>query len=245
MQGGIFDRRIAAISLLAAVGMVTSGLGCAQPVGTTAASMLRKIRESDDPNLRHLAYGKLGAVRVYDNDQEKIEAADLLASRLIDGKEPVASRAVICHTLGQLRRHEAREALIRAVSDPEPPVRAAACLALGRCGEGSDSTILAKIMTIDPVDDVKIAAIEGLGELKSGDVRIDIKLLDGMEDPDPAVRLASYEAIRTLTGKDFGRAPADWKKYVSDKSQLAKAEQTKADQNQANGNTGGAATTRR
>ncbi len=83
-------------------------------------------------------------------------------------------------------------------------------------------------MAADPVRDTQIAAIEALGEIKSPDPRIDSVLLDGMEDKDAAIRLASLEALRATTGQDMGRDPAEWKKLVEARAKIAaKAESTK------------------
>ena len=51
-------------------------------------------------------------------------------------------------------------------------VRAEACRALGKVGRPEDATILARVMTVDTLGDCRVAAIEGLGELKSHDQRI-------------------------------------------------------------------------
>ena len=105
-----------------------------------------------------------------------------------------ASRAVICRTLGELGDPNARDALISAVSDPEGLVRVQACRALGKVGKIEDVTVLARVMAVDTLEDCRIAAIDGLGALKSKDTRIMRMLVSGMEHEDPAIRLASLKA---------------------------------------------------
>ena len=195
--------------------------GCKSTVGTTATSMLRKVQESPDPNIRYQAYAKLGSPRSYDNDEQKAEAAKILAARLATAKEPVASRAEICHTLGELRRPEGRAILLRTVSDQEPVVRSAACRALGKAGQPEDWTVLGRIMATDSDRDCQIAAIESIAELKSPDPRLPVTLVDGMEHSDPAVRLASLEALRIVSGKDLGSDPGPWKKYAEEHAKTA------------------------
>lgn len=218
MEGGTRTRQILA---LGAIALAVLGIGCAGAVGTTAASMLRKVRESPDPNIRHLAYAKLASPRAYDDEAQKAEAASVLASRLADGKEPVASRAVICHTLGELGRPEGRPVLIRSVSDPEPAVRSSACRALGRVGQAADATLLARVMATDSDRDCQVAAIEALAQLKAPDPRVDSMLVDGMENTDPAIRLASLQALRAISGQDFGIAPEPWKKYAEERAKAS------------------------
>src|SRR3954471_11373706 len=90
--------------------------GCSGFSGTTAASFLRRIEENPDPNLRYDAYAKLASPGCYDSEQQKGEAARVLISKREQGREPMATRAVICRTLGELRAKGAREVLIKAVS---------------------------------------------------------------------------------------------------------------------------------
>src|SRR5690242_140020 len=181
--------------------------GCSGFQGTTAASFLRKVREDPDPNVRYVAYHKLASPMCYDSAEQKADAVRTLVTKLETGQEPVASRAVICRTLGELRDPAAREVLIRAASDPEGLVRAQACRSLGQVGRPEDATILSRVMTVDTLEDCRIAAIEGLGELKSRDPRIMEVLVTGMEHDDPAIRLASLNALRQITGKDLGTEP--------------------------------------
>ncbi len=199
------------ITLAIAIG---GGAGCSGFSGTTAASFLRKIEESPDPNARYEAYDKLARPNCYDSEEQKVKAARVLIAKLEDGKEPVATRAVICKTLGELRARNAREALLKATSDAEGVVRVQACLALGKVGLPQDATVLARVMTVDVLEDCRIAAIEGLGELKSTDPRILEVLVSGMEHDDPAIRLASVKALRATTGKDMGLESAPWRQWL-------------------------------
>jgi len=199
-------------ALTAALLVVPCVAGCSSFSGTTAASFLRRVREDPDPNVRYLAYHKLASIQCY-NDQEQVkEAVATLIDKYENGKEPVATRAVICRTLGELRDPLAREVLIKAVSDNEGLVRAQACRALGQVGRPEDATILSRVMTVDTLEDCRIAAIEGLGELKANDPRILDVLIQGMDHVDPAIRLASLNALRRITGKDLGVEPGPWRK---------------------------------
>jgi HEAT repeat protein len=211
-------RTALAITITLAIG---GGAGCSGFSGTTAASFLRRIEESPDPNARYDAYDKLARPNCYDSEQQKLEATRVLIAKLEDGKEPVATRAVICKTLGELRARNAREALLKATSDGEGVVRVQACLALGKVGLPEDATVLARVMTVDVLEDCRIAAIEGLGELKSTDPRILEVLVNGMEHVDPAIRLASVKALRATTGKDMGLESAPWRQWLQ--SQVAAA----------------------
>lgn len=181
---------------------------------TTAANFLRQVEEEKDPNIRYAAYNGLGSPRAYDDEAQKAQAATLLAAKLKGRKEPTATRAVICRSLGNLHRPEAREAILLATSDEDPLVRAEACRALGRVGRNEDATILAQVMTLDNAGECRVAAIESLGELKSADRRITEYLVTAMEHDDAAIRSASLTALREITGKDLGVDAVAWQKYV-------------------------------
>ncbi len=213
----VFDPRFWTALTLAIGGMS----GCSGFSGTTAASFLRRIEESPDPNARYEAYSMLARSNCYDNEGQKVEATRVLIAKLETGREPVATRAVICKTLGELRARNAREALVKATGDAEGVVRVQACLALGKVGLPEDATVLARVMTVDVLEDCRIAAIEGLGELKSTDPRILEVLINGMEHDDPAIRLASVKSLRASSGKDLGLESAPWRRWVQ--SQVATA----------------------
>jgi HEAT repeat protein len=189
-----------------------STAGCSTYIGTTSKSFLRQVRDNPDPNIRYIAYAKLGARSVYENEAQKDEAVRTLISKLKEAKEPVAVRAVIVRSLGNLGDRRARDEIIKAANDVENAViRVEACRALGKVGLPADATILARIMTVDKLEDCRIAAIEGLGILKAQDARIYQILLDGMDHDDPAIRLECLRALRAITGKDLGVDPAVWR----------------------------------
>jgi HEAT repeat protein len=189
--------------------------GCANHLGTTSASFLKHAREDTDPNRRHLAYAKLANLECYDDPTQMVEAATFLASRLDEKREPVVTRAVICRTLGELRRPEALDSLRRCCDDPHAIVRAAACRAIGKIGAPEDTAILARIMAADIDADCRIAAIEGMGLLGSVDPRATEVLISGMESDDPAIRLASYESLQRITGRNPGPEPEKWKAMMA------------------------------
>jgi hypothetical protein len=202
----VLSRSLLATALTAA--------GCTAYVGTTAKSFLGHVRNNPDPNVRYVAYSKLGHFDVYDAPEQRDEAVATLMDKFENGREPVATRAIICRTLGALRDPRARDLLLKAVSNPEAVIKIEACRALGKVGRPEDATVLAQVMSLDNLEDARIAAIEGLAELKTTDGRIYQLLVDGMDHDDPAIRLASLNALRKLTRKDLGTDPAAWRKEL-------------------------------
>jgi hypothetical protein len=187
--------------------------GCSNFVGTTAKSFMSHIRSDPDPNKRYLAYAGLGKRDLFDSETERSEAVDLLIAKLKEGREPLAIRSVICRTLGDIRDPKARTVLIKTAGDPEGILRAEACRAIGKIGNPEDASLLARVMTVDNLEDCRMAAIEGLGEMKVTDPRIIQILIDGMDHDDPAIRMASLTSLRKISGKDLGVETEPWRKH--------------------------------
>jgi hypothetical protein len=188
--------------------------GCGTYIGTTPTSFLGVIKNNQDPNVRFLAYDKLGAKDLYDSLEEKNAAVDTLMSKYKEGKEPLAIRVVILRSLGNLADKRARPLIREATADSDGNVRAEACRALGKVGDPEDAAGLAQIMTLDTLEDCRIAAIEGIGALKASDARINEMLIEGLEHEDPAIRYACLESLRKLTGKDLGVEVIAWRREL-------------------------------
>jgi len=201
--------------LAMAIGVFSGSPGCAGKVGTTARSMLSHVRSDDDPNARYEAYAKLGRRRTYDNEQQLVEAVAEMSARLTGGKEPAMTRAVICRSLGDLKRPEAREALIKAIEDEDGDVRTEAARALGKVGTDEDAVLLARMMAIDTTHNGRVAAAEGLANLKPKDPKVLISLSENLNNDDPAIRLAAYRALKSITGADPGTDVEVWQEYLA------------------------------
>jgi HEAT repeat protein len=177
-------------------------------------SHLRVVEQSPDPNLRHRAYAGLAAPRLYDDERQKAEVAHVLAERLANGQEPNVTRAIICRTLGELKRPEGHDAVLACLDDPEVMVQTEAARALGLIGRQDDAATLARLMAAGSTVELRVAAIEALGVLKPRDARFRITLIDGMEHPDPAIRLASHDSLVAVVGRDFGVRADAWREQV-------------------------------
>jgi HEAT repeat protein len=216
-------------SALPAVVLFAACVGCSTYLGTTPKSFIRHARSNPDPNIRYIAYAKLGNPDLYDNPQDKSEAVETLVAKLDQGREPVGIRAVIIRAMGELGDRRARDAIARVANDPssEPVLKVEAYRALGKVGTTEDATMLARVMNTAPLEDCRIAAIEGIAALKTQDPRIFHVLIEGMEHEDPAIRLQSYRALKQITGKDLGSRPEAWRRELE--PQVAKSEKPAAD----------------
>ena len=203
-------RAVPNLLLSIAAALAASGCGGVGYIGTTASSFLRHARESDDPNVRYAAFAKLADEGCYTDEEQKSEAARQMVAALESGRESIATQAVLCRTLGALGQPEALGAIRKAALNDEQIIRVEACRALGKLGNAEDVATLARIMTTDLSRDCRVAAIEALAELEPNDPRIGVSLVQGMRNPDPAIRAASYAALRDLTGEDLGLDVEPW-----------------------------------
>ena len=105
--------------------------------------------------------------------------------------------------------------------------RIEACRALGQVGLPEDATVLAQRMAVDNLLDAKVAAIDALAVLRPNDPRILQVLVEGMDHDFPAIRLASLQALRSITGRDLGVESAPWRKYVQAQSEARTATPTR------------------
>jgi HEAT repeat protein len=217
------SRRLRALAWLA-VAVLGTFVGCSTYLGTTPKSFLRHVRSNPDPNVRFLAYSKLGSPDLYDDPRDKSEVVETLVAKLDEGKEPLAIKAMIVRSLGELGDRRARNAIARVVNNPnaEPVLKVEAYRALGKVGTAEDAMTLVRIMNTDHLEDCRIAAIEGIGALKAQDPRIYHVLIEGMDHEDPAIRLQSYRALKQITGKDLGNRPQPWRRELE--PQLARSE---------------------
>ena len=204
------------VGSLATCAVLAVTVGCTILGPTTATSFLNKIETSPDPNERYKSYEKLANERCYDTNEQRARAVKVLLVGLDSNKEPVATRAVICRTLGMLGDPAGREAMVRLVRDPDVLIRAEACRSLGKLGKPEDSTVLMQMMKLDDNPDCKIAAIDALGTLKAVDPRTSPFLVEEMDrSDDPAVRLACVQALRKITGKDLGVKADAWRESLA------------------------------
>ena len=99
--------------------VLAQGGGCTPYIGTTYKSFIRQARENPDPNIRYIAYAKLGSPSLYEDKVQKDEAVRIMIAKLEDGREPTAIRTAIIRSLGNLGDRRARTAILRGVSDTD------------------------------------------------------------------------------------------------------------------------------
>ena len=148
-------------------------------------------------------------------DQMSPEAVERLAAELApqcgEEEDPMI-RVEMVLTLGALNCSVARQALLSAGQDPDDRVRIAACKAWAGIDDESASSELARILSSDMDQDVRLAAAKALGQ--SGGPHALAALGQALEDRDPAMQYVAMESLKQTSGEDYGRDVRLWKQYV-------------------------------
>ena len=157
------------------------------PLDAPLVEPLRKALKDEDPFVRANAAAALGQL---------VPAAQAarpdLAAALGDAAEDVRTWAVMA--LASLGAEPYQDALAGRLKDPGAKVRAAAALALGTLGaQGLSWADALAALKADGDKDVRAAALGALGGL--GEARLLPLLLAGLDDSEPAVRLAAASAV--------------------------------------------------
>lgn len=124
-------------------------------------------------------------------------------------------RAASVRALGNrpVRRDKRRlQALLRAASDPEVPVRTEAVLGLGMTGTPSVGRTLVRALR-DPSPRVRTAAADGLTFVKAEE-SIEA-LVESLRSEDPLLRRIASEALVHQTGHRYGEDYGLWQEWLT------------------------------
>lgn len=195
---------------------------------TEKVMFARAVRDSPSPN----EATRTRAARIFSGIPHRLSAR-ALAARL--GRDPSADVRKECvNGLTALGMKEQLPAVERALGDASGPVRLAAVWGVYRLAGAAGAVSLVRMFS-DELEDVqrravaclgwlgqedlarevvpllrgksasvRLAALEALGNLKSPAV-VD-EVIGLLDDPEELVQRKAYQALRTITGKQMGRA---------------------------------------
>jgi HEAT repeat protein len=106
----------------------------------------------------------------------------------------------------------AGETLTAALADPEIDVREAACDAWAKHGGPQAIPKLADTMKHDSDLNVRLAAVRALAKIGGSDAITAVA--PALEDEKPAMQYRAVQALREMTGKDFGDNAVAWREYI-------------------------------
>jgi HEAT repeat protein len=143
----------------------------------------------------------------------KRQVVDYLTKCIATEPDPLI-RSEIIKTLGEYPIPTAVPVLKAALQDPDADVRIAACDAWGKRPNADAAELLVGILKNDTEQDVRLAAVRGLGQTR--DQRAIAALGDMLAESDPAMQRRAVLSLQTITGQDLGNNVDRWQKYVKE-----------------------------
>ncbi len=139
-----------------------------------------------------------------------------LIAELLAAHDPEARKAIIQAAAG-FDTPAAAAICTGGLEDPSPAVRMTACTVCVRRDAADAVPLLARRCGADPDLGVRLHAIKVLGE--SRDPAAITALTAVLDDPDPAVRGPTIDALRKASGRDLGDDPAAWRRWAANPGQ--------------------------
>lgn len=178
------------------------------------------------PAMRISAIRESAARAASGDSLEQTRLVEELAMQIRTEGDPLV-RAAIQESLGDFEVPLARDVLIAGLNDNDLNVKIICCQQLGNRGEPENVPVLRSILEGSEALDVKLAATDALGKIRSTE---SIKALAiALKDRDPAMQYAGVEALKQLGDQDFGNDVAEWQKFaeqgqITEKSEPSVAE---------------------
>jgi HEAT repeat protein len=139
---------------------------------------------------------------------EQRQITDQLARQIQVEPDPLVRKAVV-RTIAEFRTPLAQQVLEAGLADENEAVRIACCQALGRRGETSSVPVLANVLQNEKEIDVRLAAAEALGQIRSPEAIQ--ALVVALDDRDPALQFVGVQSMKSITGKDYGPDVQAWR----------------------------------
>ena len=213
----MLDRRITVGSFLSASIVLLAVVGCqSQPRLAGMNPFYHPERTSlETPAQRIVAIRAIAQRAPKAQAPEQQELVADLVKKLENESDPLVREAIL-ESASAFSTPLALQAVVAGANDTDPYVRQACCRLLGRQAGPTSVETLTRVARSDEEFDVRVAAVQALGNTDaSGQTLVTV-----LKDRDPAMQLAGVEAMRQMTGQDFG---GDVAAYVA----LAKGETPK------------------
>lgn len=166
---------------------------------------LSRLVRDPEPAVRDRVIGALTAMA--DRPALKLVLTDVLEAALAKN-DPPAIRADAAMALAKIRAAGAAATVRGLLEDPEPAVRAAAATALAMLGGEEAAEAVAARVGREGATVVRVSLSLAAERLKAKAAIPGLIAWLGEEEED--VRRAALGALRTLSGKDFGRDAEKW-----------------------------------
>jgi HEAT repeat protein len=137
---------------------------------------------------------------------------DQLARQIQIEPDPLV-REEIVRAIGEYRTPLAAQVLEAGLNDENPLVRVACCQSFGKRADEHSVPLLANTLRTDKQIDVRLAAAEALGKIKSPSSVSALAV--ALDDHDPAMQFAGMQSMKAVTGKDYGGDVQAWRQVAA------------------------------
>lgn len=145
-------------------------------------------------------------------DDEQARICEQLAQQIRSEPDPIV-RKTIQETIGEFQTPLANAVVLAGLNDDDRDVRVACCQLLAKRADTSAIEPLGRIVATDSDLDVRLAAVDALGAMKSpASVS---GLAAALKDRDPALQFAGVEAMKNVTGEKLGNDVEAWRQYAA------------------------------
>jgi hypothetical protein len=176
------------------------------------------------PSMRTSMVREIGARASHVDSNEQQRITDQLAQQIRTEPDPLV-RVAIQETVAEFDTVLAQMILLAGLNDTDRDVRIVCCRKLGQRGEKNgirdtdQQQIVAKLQRVleqDKEIDVRFAAVDAMGQIQTTDsVQA---LASALHDHDPAMQYAGVQALKRVSGQDFGNDVEAWRQYADGKS---------------------------
>ncbi len=164
------------------------------------------------PRMRMAAIEEIGHRAADADADEQQRMTEQLATQIQTEPDPLVRRA-IQGSIGQMSAPLATAVLIAGLQDEDLDVRLTCCEALGNRLDPSVISALGVALETDKELDIKLAAVDALGRIKSP--QSVAALAKAVNDRDPALQYAGVQALKSVSGQDFGNDVSAWRQYAA------------------------------
>jgi hypothetical protein len=143
-------------------------------------------------------------------EQQRI--CEQLAQQIQTEPDPIV-RKVIQQTIGEFQTPLADAVVLAGLNDEDRDVRLTCCRMLGERGHADAVSDLSRVVAVDADVDVRMAAVDALGKIKSPAC---VKgLAVALKDRDPAMQMAGVMAMKNVSDEDLGNDVQAWRQYAA------------------------------
>ena len=164
------------------------------------------------PGMRAASIREMGPRARDEDSAAQTKACEQLALQIRTEPDPIVRRA-IQETVAEFKTPTASAMLLAGLQDDDRDVKVTCCRLLGERKEPKAVEPLGKLVVHDTDLDVRLAAVNALGDMKTKESVM--ALAAALKDRDPAMQYAGVEAMKKVVPEqELGNDVQAWRSYA-------------------------------